>query len=69
MDEQHQAHEALAAAVTNLTNGHYHLGLAMFLRAETLMVKVTDPIAYLSLTLRADRIVQQYFLPSGRGVA
>lgn len=55
----------LRLARHHLRLGFRDWGIQFYLRAEALLPEVSDPVAFLALTLQAERLVQTYLLPEG----
>ncbi len=58
--------QCLEAAQRCLRDGQREIGVAYFLAAEAVLVRVVDPLQYLALTLQADVLVRRHLLPEWR---
>lgn len=50
-------------AEDHFRRGSHEVGVALYIQAEKLLPDVADPVMYLALYSRADRIAFKYLLP------
>ncbi len=57
-------HQCFSHAEDHFREGSKEVGTALFVEGARRLDDVLDPIQWLALTLRAERIVHKYLLPS-----